>query len=834
MNTFQTIILISLIGNMLIGGIVLGLNPHRKLNRYFFVSTLFITFWLLCMLAVSVQFLGLLLFWTKQVSAAALLLPLGFYILRLVIMEPELKPFQLWYRLRYHLAAALAVGILCQTPFFAESTSFAGGDGSIPVSAYGWGVYPFIAYFVMMSLGMVLSIRKTFAECSGIRLIESQFLLLGWFTGFTFGVVVFVVGILSNSQEITQFLPLFALILDGFVAYGIATRRILSVSEVLQRVVAYVLVAVLLGIEYLVVLYVGRACFDPLLEDAAVLSQLLAVLAVAFSVVPLENWMQLLSRRMLRKDLVSTEGVLARAGGIIREVAVEDELVPNFVCLVCEAFAVPQACLLRVTPAGELLQLYPAPATDSPLQWEGRASLLELLRTEQRAVTVSTLQRMRSTPMVRTTLSLLQGQGWDLVVGGFIRGHLRHILLLKVRKSERIYDLRDQRALQILCDQFAVALENSNLYTEVQNARIYNEILLDALTSGIVAIALDGRITVINQIAQQITGLTAGEAVGQAAAVLPAALAEAGLRMLQDRQGFTYRDIQMEREGQAVPLRLSGAPFHSHTGRQLGVLLVFTDMSELKEMEEQVRRSDRLSSIGTLSAGMAHEIKNPLVTIKTFTQLLPEQYDQAAFRETFFDLVGQEVKRIDTLVNRLLRFARPVKGNLQPAHLHDTVQEALRLVDQQMSRTGITLRLDLHADDDQVQADSEQLNQAFVNLFLNAMDAMPDGGQLVVATRNGRLVPDLPFNGNGHSHPCVELSIQDTGTGIAEEDLHRIFDPFFTRKDRGFGLGLSVTHGIIQEHHATIHVESRVGSGTIFVLRFPLLSAEPPAMREEA
>ena len=823
MNTFQTIILISLLGNILIGGIVLGLNPRRRLNRYFFLSTFFITVWLLCMLAVSVQLLGVVLFWTRQVSAAALFLPLGLYILQLAIMEPDLSPPQLWYRLRYHVLAAIAIGILCQTTFFVRGTTFSGADGSIPVSDYGPGIYLFILYFIVMLLGMAASVPQTLRRATGAQRVEAQFLLLGWLMSFFFGVTVFAVPVLLDVQEFTQFLPLVILILDGFVAYGIATRRILSVSEVLQRVVAYTLVAVLLSAEYIMVLYAGQALFASIMEDAAIAAQLLAVLAVAFSVVPLESWMQLLSRRMLRKDLVSSEGLLARAGGMIREVSLEDELVPNFVRLVCDAFAAPKACLLRVSPAGHMVQVYPVVDAGEALQFPDQSAVLELLRAEQSAVTTSTLQRMRSTSIVESALATLQLYGWDLSVGGFIRGELRNVLLLKARKSERIYDLRDQRALQILCDQFAVALENSNLYTEVQNARIYNEILLDALTSGIVAVDMEGRVTVVNQVAQQITGLPAARVVGQDISVLPEVLAGVGKQILADRQALGHRDAVVAIHDQLVPLRLSGTPFHSHTGEQLGVLLVFSDMTELKEMEEQVRRSDRLSSIGTLSAGMAHEIKNPLVTIKTFTQLLPEQYDRAEFRDTFFELVGQEVKRIDTLVNRLLRFARPVKGNLCPASLHAAVAEALRLVDQQLSHEGITLCRDLSASEYHILADTEQLNQAFVNLFLNAIDAMRGGGQLVVRTRNGTLAQDLQANGHGRSQPCVELLIQDSGIGIAAEDLSRIFDPFFTRKDRGFGLGLSVTHGIIAEHHATIHVESLPGAGSTFVLRFPLL-----------
>jgi len=275
-----------------------------------------------------------------------------------------------------------------------------------------------------------------------------------------------------------------------------------------------------------------------------------------------------------------------------------------------------------------------------------------------------------------------------------------------------------------------------------------------------------------------------------------------------------------------IPLRVSGSIFHGHTGKLLGALLVFTEMTTLKKMEEQIRRTDRLSSIGTLSAGMAHEIRNPLVTIKTFTQLLPEKHNEADFRETFFNLVGQEVNRIDVIVNRLLNFARPAPAVLRPISLHEVLQNSLDLVEQQLYQKEINLNLHLEAEDPVIHADIEQLNQTFINLFLNAIQAMDPGGTLTVRTSiiphssDRPQVTDLPDGAR------VQVDVQDTGCGMDPEALHKIFDPFFTTKEEGVGLGLSVSHGIIQEHSGTIDVESEKGRGTLFHIQFPLMCSK--------
>ena len=157
---------------------------------------------------------------------------------------------------------------------------------------------------------------------------------------------------------------------------------------------------------------------------------------------------------------------------------------------------------------------------------------------------------------------------------------------------------------------------------------------------------------------------------------------------------------------------------------------MFNDLTTIKKLELQVRRTDRLASLGTLAAGMAHEIKNPLVTIKTFTQLLPERYEDPDFRETFSSLIGQEVKRIDSIVNQLLNFSRPAKPNLAPTHLHEVLDNSLNLITQQLRQKGITLVRAYSAAQDLVHADADQLNQAFINFFLNAIESMSGGGHL--------------------------------------------------------------------------------------------------------
>ena len=236
----------------------------------------------------------------------------------------------------------------------------------------------------------------------------------------------------------------------------------------------------------------------------------------------------------------------------------------------------------------------------------------------------------------------------------------------------------------------------------------------------------------------------------------------------------------------------------------------------LRQSQHTLRRADRLSSLGLLTAGLAHEIRNPLVAIRTFTQLLPERYDDPEFREGFQGLALKEVDRICGLINDLLSFARPSRPNVAEENMNDVVDGIARILETEAKEKGVEIRRDFGAELPRVWIDSEQLKQVFMNLILNAIQAMKHGGSIVVSTRLKNASKE-----SGQTTRFVEVEVRDTGVGIPEENLEHIFDPFFTSKDEGSGLGLSISHQIIQEHGGFILVSSKVGTGTSFFINLP-------------
>jgi signal transduction histidine kinase len=224
---------------------------------------------------------------------------------------------------------------------------------------------------------------------------------------------------------------------------------------------------------------------------------------------------------------------------------------------------------------------------------------------------------------------------------------------------------------------------------------------------------------------------------------------------------------------------------------------------------------------------MAHEIKNPLVSIKTFVQVLPRAFDDPEVRATFCPLIESEVSRIDTVVNRLLNFARPAQAALQPMQLHAVLVHTLKLVEPRLKSKGITLETAFEAPTDLIEGDASLLEQVFINLYFNAVDAMSSGGRLRVETQVAQVeTGDRDLWGTPVRVRRLRVSVCDTGHGIRPENLARVFDPFFSTKQEGSGLGLAIAYGIIQEHRGSFDVESHVGEGTTFHVAFPL--ATPP------
>jgi nitrogen-specific signal transduction histidine kinase len=345
----------------------------------------------------------------------------------------------------------------------------------------------------------------------------------------------------------------------------------------------------------------------------------------------------------------------------------------------------------------------------------------------------------------------------------------------------------------------------------------FTKVLHDCLASGVILVDSKKKVASLNDQAKKILGLSPDQAPLPQLAALPAALRTMARAALASGKSPAGRQVKI-RAGKrgAVTVHASAVPLH--VGRKnSGVVLVLHDLTPARQIEQHIQQLDRLASIGTLAAGMAHEIKNALVAGKTFVDLLLEKHQDAELVE----VVRREMGRIDAIVSRMRSFAGSNRPSFSEVRLHETLEHSLRLVQPQLDAKLVALDRSFQASPDVLHGDDYQLQQAFVNLFLNALEAMGPNGTLSVATDvlpPGAMHGKLP-TATGLAH--LQLTIKDNGIGISRENMARLFEPFFTTKPNGTGLGLLITQRIIQEHRGAITVQSEPDKGTTFRILLP-------------
>ncbi|MFP5237891.1 MAG: ATP-binding protein [Acidobacteriota bacterium] len=382
----------------------------------------------------------------------------------------------------------------------------------------------------------------------------------------------------------------------------------------------------------------------------------------------------------------------------------------------------------------------------------------------------------------------------------------------------------DVELLESLASYIGIALQNASLYTrleakisEFERLKEFNENIVESINVGILAVDLEDRIESWNAQMEAMYALSRGEALGlPLREVFPADICDA-LDSFRNESGVhhLYKFRITTRAGEQRTANIAVAPLLSREFVSVGRIILVDDITERVSLETQLAQADKLSSIGLLAAGVAHEINTPLAVISSYAQMLTKQLRGDAKLSPVLEKITQQSFRAAEIANGLLNFSRTSTTEFRSTDLNQVIRDTLSLLEHQFKTARIEVDLELAQELPAIHGNPGKLQQVFLNLLLNAKESMPSGGRLRVATL-----------ANGH----VEAIVSDSGSGIAPEHMKRIYDPFFTTKTapkpgdkRGTGLGLSVSYGIIQEHSGKIHVESAVGAGTTFHLEFPLL-----------
>jgi two-component system, NtrC family, sensor kinase len=391
----------------------------------------------------------------------------------------------------------------------------------------------------------------------------------------------------------------------------------------------------------------------------------------------------------------------------------------------------------------------------------------------------------------------------------------------------------DVEMLLTVSGYVGIAIENALLYRSLQRKveeyerlKEFSENIVESINVGILAVDLEDRVESWNTQIEQLSGVTREHALGRKLSELfPAGLAEQFDRVrgetgIHHIYKFVLKPAAHANgngNGHTLPLRFAEAtlniaiaPLVSREQQQIGRLIIFDDVTDRAELEQRLVQADKLSSIGLLAAGVAHEVNTPLAVISTYAQMLAKQVAGDSQKSIILDKIAKQTFRASEIVNSLLNFSRTSSTSFGDVGLNRVVQETLSLLEHQLIKSGVQIKTDLEPDLPGINGNAGKLQQVFLNLFLNARDAMQSGGTLEIRTWSDGL--------------RVKVEVADSGTGISPEHIHRIYDPFFTTKAarKGTGLGLSVTYGIMQEHGGSIEVFNRRNGGATFHLELPM------------
>ncbi|MGD0100602.1 MAG: ATP-binding protein [Acidobacteriota bacterium] len=361
-------------------------------------------------------------------------------------------------------------------------------------------------------------------------------------------------------------------------------------------------------------------------------------------------------------------------------------------------------------------------------------------------------------------------------------------------------------------------LEAKNVELEIslrekQEAQNYLRTILERLPCGVFVLDDKGDLALCNPMASEVLEQTRAKASsGKRKPFLSSEMRNFFLASASADATKADVEVPISRNNKKRILATSGAPLTNEAGNKIGTLHIIRDITEMKALQEQSKRVERLSAMGEMAVELAHEIRNPLASIELFASLLAK--DLSGDLRRWAENIRVGIRSLNTIVSNMLHFAKPIPPTCSRVSIHEVIQEILNFVDPIMQQRDVRVESSLSAAEPVISGDQELLKQMMLNLIFNAMKAMPSQGSLIIRTRN-------VSSGTASEEPsCLELQVQDTGIGIPPENLNRIFDPFFTTNKNGTGLGLSVVHQIVERHSGSITVSSEVNRGTTFTIVF--------------
>jgi two-component system, NtrC family, sensor kinase len=673
------------------------------------------------------------------------------------------------------------------------------------------------AYF-LIAAGIFLA--SYFRAPSGILRQQLKWVTAGTFAGIVPFLMFYILPRIFNwVAQPWMKLSVFSLALIPLCfGYAIIRYRLMDVDIIFKRGLSYTFAtAAVVGIYFAIIALIGELFHRPGLSTGPA-GGIIAIVVAAFLIEPLREWVQTRLDRFFYRDRLDYRRTLIEFGRALTNEVRLEPLVGSVLDRVSQTLLVDRLAMFLEDPLvpgqfvlSRSMGLRPEGPLDLSFLDPGRPAFQRgcLFIESARAAT-------EESDSVRRTVQELD---LNYFIPCRFREHTVAVLGLGKTVDGDYLSSDDIELLLTIAGYVAIAIENARLYNsleqkamQIERLKDFSENIVESLKIGVLTVDLEDRIESWNPQLESLLTISRGEALHHKLdEVLPPDLAaEITARAASDHVSGIYKFHLNTRAGHHLVVNASIAPLVGKGGARLGRLILLDDITQRFRLEEQMVQTEKLTSLGLLAAGVAHEVNTPLAVISNYIQMLAKQIPTDDPRQKTIERIVKQTFRASEIVNNLLNFSRTGAAEFIEVDINNVLEETLTLVQHPFKTARVNVVKNYNDQLPPVLGSITRLQQVFLNLFMNARDAMPQGGMLEVRT--------AAHNGS------VEVEVTDTGSGISPENLHRIFDPFFTTKatGRGTGLGLSVSYGIIKEHAGKVDVRSTPGQGTSFRLEFPV------------
>lgn len=674
-----------------------------------------------------------------------------------------------------------------------------------------WG-----AYFLIAAVIFLFSYRRA---PSGLLRQQLKWVTFGTFAGvvpfLAFYILPFCAGVIPSGRMTAS---AFSLVLIPLCfGYAIIRYRLMDVDIIFKRGVAYTLAtAAIVAVYFAIVAVIGLLFHST--GSAGASGTVVAFVVAAFLFQPLRDWMQARLDHFFYRDRLNYRRTLIEFGRTLTNEVRIEPLLGSVLDRISQTLLVDRLAIFLENPdRPATFDLSRSLGVQAELPLD--LSFLNLAERPELAQSCLFFESARApgeTESVRRTLEQL---GLNYFIACRFRDRVVAVLGLGKTVDGDYLTSDDIELLDTIGGYVAIAIENARLYNsleqkalQIERLKEFHENIIESLNIGVLTVDLEDCIESWNPQMERLLGIPRQQAVGRVLAdALPSDLvAEIASRFREEHVTSIYKFGLYSPGGQRFIVNASFAPLVGKSGQRLGRLILLDDITQRVRLEEQMLQNEKLTSLGLLAAGVAHEVNTPLAVISNYIQMLAKQIPTEDPRQKTIDKIVKQTFRASEIVNNLLNFSRTGAAEFAEVNLNAVLDETLTLVQHPFKTARVNVIRNFTDGLPVVLGSNTRLQQVFLNLFMNARDAMPNGGMLEVRT--------AAYNGS------VEVEVTDTGVGIRPEHLHRIFDPFFTTKasGRGTGLGLSVSYGIVKEHAGKLEVRSTAEKGTSFRLEFPV------------